>query len=135
MNFTDEIKQMISDEAIEEPNRTGMIITIGRTLGLTNKDILNTAYEALDLNAQDTVARRENPQALSPLHPYSVAPDVDGVNLKMTLAAMIETITGYDDDHDDMTHDLEHAMGMTGACDVHTEQPCANCCALCDEES
>lgn len=95
------------DELIEHPMRTNAIIAAARALNISDDDLLTHAIDAID--EQDH-------------HAYDALNDA-----RLTIIAIINALTGYDDDHDDMIHDLTHALDLIDYCDDHPTQ-CSSCC-------
>lgn len=102
----------MNNDAIESPKRTALIINLADHLGIDRSTIPDLIIDALEHDA---------------IHPYDARPDI--ADPKITFIAMIESIIGYDDDHDDARHDLEHALDLIELCDDHGN--CTTCCEPC----
>ncbi len=98
----------MNEYEIESPLRTNAIIAAARALNITD-DLFDIAIDAID--EQDH-------------HAYDAINDP-----RMTMILVINALTGYDDDHDDMIHDLSHALDAINACSDHPDT-CDTCCDL-----
>jgi hypothetical protein len=105
----------ITDPAIESPKRTALIIAIANQIGFPLDELNELIYDALEHE---------------PIHPYAASPDL-AESPRITMIAMLEALIGYDDDHDDARHDLDHALDTIDYCDDHPTN-CSICCDLHD---
>lgn len=112
----------LDDPAIDSPKRTKILIDAAMTIGYDLADLPNLVLEALDAPA---------PTSLFPI--YDNSPDLHPSESPAFLMMLINTLSGSDDDHDDLVHDLDHALSSTQPCEDHPHIPCARCCDLCDE--
>jgi hypothetical protein len=102
---------MTNNELIEHPMRTNSIITAARSMNISDSDLLSYAIDAIDELDH---------------HAYDALDDP-----RISIILIINALTGSDDDHDDMIHDLTHALNMIDECTDHP-QNCASCCDLDD---
>lgn len=102
----------INDPAILYPKRTALIIAIADQIGFPRADLGELIFDALESDA---------------IHPYETILDRDDADPRRTMIALLETLIGHDDDHDDARHDLDHALGTIDFCDDHPRN-CATCC-------
>jgi len=112
----------ITDPAIDSPKRTAILIHAAQTVGFPLDELPGLVLDALDS------------EPISGLFPiYSVAPDRDNSDPRAFMIFMINTLSGSDDDHDYLVHDLDHALRTTEPCPQHST-PCATCCEPCMNE-
>lgn len=105
----------LNDPAIESPKRTALILAIADQLAIPHDEISEIILgDALESD---------------PIHPYDALPDREGIDPKTTFIALIESLIGYDDDHDDAAHDIDHATNNINPCDEHPTI-CSTCCEL-----
>jgi len=97
----------MNEYEIEHPIRTNAIIAAAHALNIDDADLIGYAFDAID--EQDH-------------HAYDAINDP-----RITMILIINALSGYDDDHDDMTHDLSHATDMIENCNDHPDN-CSTCC-------
>lgn len=101
----------MNEYELESPLRTNAIIAAARSMNIDDSDLFNYAIDSID--EQDH-------------HAYDAINDA-----RITIILIINALTGSDDDHDDMIHDLSHALNMIDECSDHP-QNCSFCCDLDD---
>lgn len=102
----------MNNDAIEYPKRTALILAIADHLEIPRDDIGELIYDAIESD---------------PIHPYDTILDRDDADPRRTFIALLETLIGHDDDHDDARHDIDHATNNLDFCDDHPDT-CATCC-------
>lgn len=104
----------MNNDAIQYPKRTALILAIADHLEIPRDDISGLIIDALETD---------------PIHPYATILDADDADPRRTFLALLETLIGYDDDHDDAMHDIDHATDNIEYCEDHP----ANCATCCDD--
>jgi hypothetical protein len=99
----------MNEYEIESPLRTNAIIAAARSMNIDDTDLIGYTFDAIDEQHH---------------HAYDAINDA-----RISIILIINALTGYDDDHDDMTHDLSHALNLTDECSDHPAN-CATCCDL-----
>lgn len=102
----------LSDDAIENPKRTALIISIADHLQIPRDEISGLILDALDADE---------------IHPYQTILDHSDADSERTFIALLHTLIGSDDDHDDAVHDVDHAVQSFDVCDEHPTV-CSTCC-------
>lgn len=104
----------MNDTPIEYPKRTALILAIADHLEIPRDDIAELIMDAPESD---------------PIHPYATILDRDDADPRRTFIALLETLIGNDDDHDDAIHDIDHATNNINPCDEHPDN-CSTCCEL-----
>lgn len=107
----------LDDPAIASPKRTKILIDAAVTIGYDLARLPELILEAVDAPP---------PTCLYPI--YNCAPDTMPSEGHTFLTLLINTLAGSDDDHDELLHDVDHALSTTQPCDDHPHIPCATCC-------
>jgi hypothetical protein len=111
-----EIQINLTDPAIESPKRTSILIHAAQTVNFPLSELPELVFDALEADPIES---------LFPI--YTVAPDRDNADPRAFMIFMINTLSGSDDDHDYLRHDLDHALNLLDYCDDHPTV-CATCC-------
>jgi hypothetical protein len=104
---------------IENPKRVQIIIETAKIVGFPITELSALVLDALDVDHDTT---------LFPI--YNVLPDRENVNPRDFMIFFLHNMIGSDDDHDYVSHDLDHATESLDACPVHATE-CATCCDKC----
>lgn len=107
------------DPAIENPKRVAIIIAAAKIVGFPVTELSALVLDALDAD-HDT--------SLFPI--YNVLPDRENADPRAFMIFFLQNMIGSDDDHDYISHDLDHATNTLEACPAHNT-PCATCCEPC----
>lgn len=110
----------LDDPAIESPKRTKILIDAAVTIGFDLADLPTLVMDALETEIDTTIF---------PF--YSYMPDRETPDNRAFMIYLIECLSGSDDDHDDLMHDLDHALGTVDPCDEHPGSECNICCEQC----
>lgn len=103
----------------DNPKRAMIIIETAKIVGFPVDQLGDLVLEALDAPA---------PDKLFPI--YDVMPDSDKTDPRDFLIFFINMMSGSDDDHDYLAHDLDHMTDAVEPCNMHGT-PCATCCEPC----
>jgi hypothetical protein len=104
---------------VENPKRASVIIAAAKIVGFPVDQL-----GALVLDALDT----DHDTSLFPV--YNVLPDRENADPRAFMIYMIQCLAGSDDDHDYLSHDLDHLTDSTDECPAHGTK-CATCCEPC----
>ena len=102
----------MNNDAIESPKRTALILAIADHLKIPRDEIGELIIDGLESD---------------PIHPYDTILDRADADPRRTMIALLETLIGCDDDHDDARHDIDHATDNLDYCDDHPTI-CSTCC-------
>jgi len=104
---------------IENPKRAQIIIAAAKIVGFPADELSALVLDALDV---------DHDNSLFPI--YSVLPDAENADPRAFMIFFLHNMIGSDDDHDYISHDLDHATNAVDACPEHGS-PCAICCEPC----
>ncbi len=104
---------------IENPKRVAIIIATAKIVDFPVNELSALVLDALDAD-HDT--------SLFPI--YSVLPDADNFDPRAFMIFFLHNMIGSDDDHDYISHDLDHATNSLDPCPEHRSE-CATCCEPC----
>ena len=104
---------------IENPKRVEIIISTAKIVGFPVDELAALVLDALDAD-HDT--------SLFPI--YSVNPDRENADPRAFMIFFLHNMIGSDDDHDYISHDLDHATQSLDPCPAHGTE-CATCCEPC----
>ena len=104
---------------IENPKRVEIIISTAKIVGFPVDELAALVLDALDADHDTT---------LFPI--YSVNPDRENADPRAFMIFFLHNMIGSDDDHDYISHDLDHATQSLDPCPVHATE-CATCCEPC----
>lgn len=107
---------------IENPKRVEIIIATAKIVGFPITELPALVLDALDAD-HDT--------SLFPI--YSVLPDAENADPRAFMIFFLHNMIGSDDDHDYVSHDLDHATQSLDPCPQHRSE-CATCCEPCLSE-
>lgn len=107
---------------IENPKRVEIIIQTAKIV-----DFPVTELSALVLDALDA----DHDTSLFPI--YNVNPDRENADPRAFMIFFLQNMIGSDDDHDYISHDLDHATQSLDPCPEHNTE-CATCCEPCLSE-
>lgn len=105
---------------IENPKRVEIIIATAKIVGFPITELSALVLDALDAD-HDT--------SLFPI--YNVLPDAPNFDPRAFMIFFLHNMIGSDDDHDYISHDLDHATDTLEACSEHAFSACATCCEEC----
>lgn len=108
---------------IDNPKRAQIIIETAKIVGFPVDQLGALVFDALDADI-DT--------SLFPI--YSVLPDADNADPRAFMIFFLHHMIGSDDDHDYISHDLDHLTDATEQCPEHAFSTCATCCDECLSE-
>lgn len=107
---------------IENPKRVEIIIATAKIVGFPVADLPALVLDALDVD-HDT--------SLFPI--YNVLPDAKNADPRAFMIFFLHNMIGSDDDHDYISHDLDHAVNALDPCPEHGTE-CGTCCEPCLED-
>ncbi len=104
---------------IENPKRVEIIIATAKIVGFPVDQLGALVLDALDA---------DHDQSLFPI--YNVLPDAENADPRAFMIFFLHNMIGSDDDHDYISHDLDHATNTLDPCPEHGTE-CATCCDEC----
>lgn len=99
----------MNEYELEHPIRITIVRAAAQALKIGDAELMTLALNAIDH---------------CDMHAYDALDDAEKSIMKL-----INSLVGSDDDHDDFTHDLSHALNDLDFCDDHPLN-CSTCCDL-----
>jgi len=107
------------DPVIQNPKRVEIILAAAKIVGFPVDQLGALALDVLDIEPDTT---------LFPI--YNVNPDNEDADPRAFMIFLLHNMIGSDDDHDYISHDLDHATDALEPCPLHGS-PCSICCEEC----